>query len=57
MVVHGKLEAGNVFRADEVLAKHDENYIAPEAAYAMKQAAKGLSAVNAASSISAPTAK
>jgi cytochrome c-type biogenesis protein CcmE len=57
VVVHGKLEAGNVFRADEVLAKHDENYIAPEAAYAMKQAAKGQSAVNAASSISAPTAK
>jgi cytochrome c-type biogenesis protein CcmE len=57
VVVHGKLEAGNVFRADEVLAKHDENYIAPEAAYAMKQAAKGQSAVNAASSISVPTSK
>lgn len=57
VVVHGKLEAGNVFRADEVLAKHDENYIAPEAAYAMKQAAKGQSAVNAASSVSAPATK
>jgi cytochrome c-type biogenesis protein CcmE len=38
VVVHGKLEGGGVFRADEVLAKHDENYVAPEAAYALKQA-------------------
>lgn len=57
VVVHGKLEAGDVFRADEVLAKHDENYIAPEAAYAMEQAAKGQSVVNATSSVSAPTTK
>lgn len=51
VVVHGKIETGNVFRADEVLAKHDENYVAPEAEYAMKQAAKGQSTVNAASSV------
>ncbi len=38
VVVHGKLEGGGIFRADEVLAKHDENYVAPEAAYALKQA-------------------
>jgi cytochrome c-type biogenesis protein CcmE len=57
VVVHGKLEGGGIFRADEVLAKHDENYVAPEAAYAMKQAAKGGSAVNAASSVGAATAK
>lgn len=38
VVVHGKLEGGSVFRADEVLAKHDENYVAPEAAFALKQA-------------------
>lgn len=38
VVVHGKLESGGMFRADEVLAKHDENYVAPEAAYALKQA-------------------
>ena len=38
VVVHGKLEGEGVFRADEVLAKHDENYVAPEAAYALKQA-------------------
>lgn len=57
VVVHGKIEDGNLFRADEVLAKHDENYIAPEAAYAMKQAAKGQSAVNAASSVNAADLK
>lgn len=57
VVVHGKIEEGNLFRADEVLAKHDENYIAPEAAYAMKQAAKGQSAVNAASSVNAADLK
>jgi cytochrome c-type biogenesis protein CcmE len=57
VVVHGKLEDGGIFRADEVLAKHDENYVAPEAAYAMKQAAKGQSAVNATSAVSAATAK
>ncbi|MEQ1813526.1 MAG: cytochrome c maturation protein CcmE [Candidatus Nitrotoga sp.] len=38
VVVHGKLEGSSVFRADEVLAKHDENYVAPEAAFALKQA-------------------
>lgn len=48
VVVHGKLGADNVFRADEVLAKHDENYVAPEAAYALEQAAKAQSAVDAA---------
>ena len=38
-VVQGKLEAG-VFRASEVLAKHDENYMPPEAAHAVEQAQK-----------------
>ncbi|MBA0902278.1 MAG: cytochrome c maturation protein CcmE [Candidatus Nitrotoga sp.] len=46
VVVHGKLETDGVFRADEVLAKHDENYIAPEAAYAIKQAKKGQPKAN-----------
>ena len=48
VVAHGKLDSDNVFRAGEVLAKHDENYVAPEAAYALEQAAKGQSAVSAA---------
>ncbi len=47
VVAHGKLDSNNVFRADEVLAKHDENYMAPEATYALDQAVKGQSAVNA----------
>ena len=47
VVVHGKLEEGNLFRADEVLAKHDENYMAKEATYAIEQA-KEKAAANAA---------
>ncbi len=39
-VVQGKLGADGVFVASEVLAKHDENYMPPEAAYALEQAAK-----------------
>ncbi len=38
VVAQGKLEADNVFHADEVLAKHDENYMPPEAADALKKA-------------------
>lgn len=38
VVAQGKLTAGQVFVADEVLAKHDENYMPPEAAYALKKA-------------------
>lgn len=45
VVAQGKLQADNVFYAEEVLAKHDENYIAPEAAHALEQAAKAASAV------------
>ncbi|MBI5891660.1 MAG: cytochrome c maturation protein CcmE [Nitrosomonadales bacterium] len=38
VVAQGKLEADNVFHADEVLAKHDENYMPPEAVDALKKA-------------------
>lgn len=38
VVAQGKLEADGVFRAEEVLAKHDENYMPPEAADALKKA-------------------
>ena len=38
-VVQGKLEAG-VFMASEVLAKHDENYMPPEAKAALDAAQK-----------------
>jgi cytochrome c-type biogenesis protein CcmE len=37
VVALGRLE-GNTFVASEVLAKHDENYMAPEAIEAIKQA-------------------
>ncbi len=36
IVAQGVLEEGNVIRATEVLAKHDENYTPPEVAEAMK---------------------
>ena len=39
-VVQGRLEADGTFRASEVLAKHDENYMPPEAAHAVEQAHK-----------------
>jgi cytochrome c-type biogenesis protein CcmE len=40
VVAQGKLGEDGVFHADQVLAKHDENYMPPEAAKAMKDAAK-----------------
>ncbi len=40
VVTEGKLGADGVFRADQVLAKHDENYMPPEAAHAVEQAQK-----------------
>ena len=39
VVAQGKLGPDGVFTAQEVLAKHDENYMPPEAAAALKQAA------------------
>ena len=41
VVAQGKLGADGVFRADQVLAKHDENYMPPEAAEALKNAQAG----------------
>jgi cytochrome c-type biogenesis protein CcmE len=38
VVAQGKLGADARFVADEVLAKHDENYMPPDAAYAVEQA-------------------
>lgn len=37
VVAQGKLGADKLFVAEEVLAKHDENYMPPEAAYAMEK--------------------
>jgi cytochrome c-type biogenesis protein CcmE len=38
IVAHGRLQDGRLFIADEVLAKHDENYMPPEVADALKTA-------------------
>jgi cytochrome c-type biogenesis protein CcmE len=40
VVVEGKLEPGGAFQASEVLAKHDENYMPPEVADALKRAGR-----------------
>ena len=52
IVSKGRLDGSGVFVADEVLAKHDENYMPPEVAEALKtaheqgvQAAKSKTAV------------
>src|SRR5437660_6863079 len=41
----GQLGPDGVFRAREVLAKHDENYMPPEAAHALEQGAKAQKTV------------
>jgi cytochrome c-type biogenesis protein CcmE len=38
VVAQGKLGPDGAFHASEVLAKHDENYMPPEAAHALSQA-------------------
>lgn len=38
VVAQGKLGKDGIFEADQVLAKHDENYMPPEAAEALKKA-------------------
>lgn len=40
IVAQGKIRADGTFIASEVLAKHDENYMPPEAAEAIKNAQK-----------------
>jgi cytochrome c-type biogenesis protein CcmE len=41
VVAEGRLGTDGVFRAEQVLAKHDENYMPPEAADALKKAQAG----------------
>ena len=40
VVAEGKLESGGAFHASQVLAKHNENYMPPDAAHALEQAEK-----------------
>jgi cytochrome c-type biogenesis protein CcmE len=37
VIAHGRLQPDGTFRADEVLAKHDENYMPPEVAEALAE--------------------
>ena len=37
VIAHGTMDDNGIFVADEVLAKHDENYMPPEVADALKQ--------------------
>lgn len=45
VVVEGRLNSSNLFVATQVLAKHDENYMPPEAASALEQAQKAQKTV------------
>jgi cytochrome c-type biogenesis protein CcmE len=40
VVAEGKMGADGMFMSTQVLAKHDENYMPPEAAHALEQAEK-----------------
>ncbi len=55
VVAQGRVEADGVMRADEVLAKHDENYMAPEAADALRKAEIANASAAAASAPAAPS--
>jgi len=44
VVAQGKLSENKLFAASEVLAKHDENYMPPEAQHALDQAAAAKAA-------------
>lgn len=48
VVAQGKLHEDNVFYAEEVLAKHDENYMPPEAKDAINKASQNPSGTAAA---------
>ncbi|MCF6202410.1 MAG: cytochrome c maturation protein CcmE [Methylococcaceae bacterium] len=40
IIAQGKMDDQGIFQADEVLAKHDENYMPPEIAESMKKKAE-----------------
>ena len=52
VVAQGRLEPDGTFRATEVLAKHDENYMPPEAADAIDKAHGAAAAAKAAKTLS-----
>ena len=56
VVAQGKVEADGVMHAEEVLAKHDENYMPPEAADALKKGEAANASAVTATPPSAPAA-
>ena len=46
VVAEGRVGTDGVFKASQVLAKHDENYMPPEAAEALKQAGHPMAKEN-----------
>ncbi len=46
VVAHGRLDSNGLFVADEILAKHDENYMPPEVARAIKEKHGGVMPVD-----------
>jgi cytochrome c-type biogenesis protein CcmE len=46
VVAEGRVGTDGIFKASQVLAKHDENYMPPEAAAALKQAGHQMSKEN-----------
>jgi cytochrome c-type biogenesis protein CcmE len=46
VVAHGRLGQNGIFTADEILAKHDENYMPPEVARAIKEKHGGVMPVD-----------
>jgi cytochrome c-type biogenesis protein CcmE len=55
VVAQGRMEEGGIMRAEEVLAKHDENYMPPEAMDAMNKAQAAKAAASA--PVAAPVAQ
>jgi cytochrome c-type biogenesis protein CcmE len=45
VVAQGRIGSDGIFTATEVLAKHDENYMPPDAAHAIEQAQKAQKSV------------
>ena len=51
IIAHGSLDGAGIFVADEVLAKHDENYMPPEVAESLAKHAAAREAVQEAEKI------
>ena len=54
VVAQGQIGSNGVFVADQVLAKHDENYMPPEAADALAKAQKNMQQMKSASTLITP---